>query len=623
MTNSKSKTNNKEPGNTQSSFSIYSIAKTAAIYAVAIAACLLATVWVLKLWRADLSVPFVYQGDAFVNSVWIKGIIDNGWYLFNNYVGAPAGLAMADFPTSDNLHFFLIKVISLFAGDYAVTMNIFFLATFPLTTVSSLFVFRKLNISYPVAIFGSLLYTFLPYHLFRGESHLFLAAIYVIPLTSLLILRIGSETPPFIKDKKNSGERYDLLSPRAAGYVLVAILTASAGIYYAFFACFFLIAAGAYAASRRRSLKRLYVALIAFGIVIVALFINLSPSFIYEYEHGKNEEATRRYEIESEIYGMTIGQLILPITDHRVGFMADLKSKQLQEGGYKGVRAYFINENDLSSLGLIGSIGLLFSLVWLIFARRRDIDKEKLDLPMLDTLGVLNILGILLATVGGFSLLFAMLVSPSIRSYNRISPYIAYFSILVVLVILEGLRRRYIKSRLQSLAFYTILLSVLIAGVLDQTTNGMVPIYSVNATVYASDESFIKTIENEMPDQAQIFQLPYMPFPESGAVNHMASYEPFRAYLHSSRLHWSYGVIKGREGDLWQRDVSVEPTSQMIQDLVAAGFTGIYVNRYGYTDYAVGIQRELETALNEKPLANADNTLLFFNMTDYAKKTNH
>lgn len=610
----------KAPGNAQSSFSVGLKTKTAAIYAAAIAACLLATLWVLKLWQADLSVPFVYKGDGLVNSVWIKGIIDNGWYLYNNYVGAPTGLAMADFPTADNLHFFLIKVISLFTGNYAITMNIFFLATFPLTTIVSLYVFRKLNISYPTAVFGSLLYTFLPYHLFRGESHLFLAAIYVIPLTSLLILRIGSESPPFIKQEKKSGETYDLWSSRTIGYVLVALLTASAGIYYAFFACFFLTAAGAYAAYRRKSLKRLYVAGIAIGIIGAVLLINLAPNLLYQNKYGKNEEAAKRLPIESEIFGMTISQMVLPITGHRVGFMADLKTEIIQGAAYVHETSVFVNENDGSSLGLIGSIGLLFSLGWLIFGRKRDVDEEKMDLTMLDTLGVLNVLGILLATMGGFGLIFALLVSPDIRGYNRISPYIAFFSIMVVLVILESLRRKHFKTSEKGLIFYVILLTILIVGILDQTSSSMVPSYSSNGKDYTSDDTFIKKIENEMPAQAQIFQLPYMAFPESWPVNQMTNYDHFRAYLHSSTLRWSYGVMKGRQGDTWQRNVSAEPTAQLIKDLALAGFSGVYINRAGYSDKAAKIEQELQTALNEKPLTNSNDTLLFFNMTDYAKK---
>lgn len=621
----KKNTKRKPPGsaksNKQAGFSIDFKGMTAIVYAATIAASLLITGWVFKIWQADIAVPFVYGGDSLVNGIWIKGIIDNGWFFYNNYLGAPTGLVMADFPTSDNFHFLLIKVISLFTEDFAVSMNVFYLATFPLTTAASLFVFRKLNVSYPTAIFGSLLYTFLPYHLLRSEGHLFLAAIYIIPLTSLLILRINSETPPFIESRKAGVETFSYWSWRTAGYVLVCLITASAGIYYAFFACCFLISIGAYAAIRRKSLKRLSVAVIAIAIIGVALLVNLAPSLSYQQKYGKSEAAANRYPVESEIWGMTISQLVMPITGHRIDFLADLKTEQfLDEGRYPGARFFYGNENDQSSLGLIGSIGFLFSLGWLIFAGRCYFNKEKLDVPMIDTLGFLNVWGVLLATVGGFSLIFALLISPDIRAYNRISPYIAFFSIMVVLVILESARRKYVKTREKSLIFHVILLIILILGILDQTSNSMVPFYRASNQAYASDEAFIKEIEKVMPDQGQIFQLPYMAFPESPPVNKMMGYEHFKAYLHSDKLRWSFGVMNGRQGDLWQRKVSAEPTTQLVSDLITAGFSGVYINRAGYSDNAARIEQELEALLSEKPLKNSNNTLLFFNLTEYANK---
>ena len=195
--------------------------------------------WVLQLWNAHLSVPLVYDGDAtgdeLFNGLLIKGIIDNGWYLNNGFVGAPTGLDLFDFPMADNLHFLLIRFISLFAGSWPATMNIFYLATFPLAVVTSLFVFRRLHVSTPIAVVGSVLFAFLPYHFQRGELHLFLAGIYVIPLSCLLVLRMCVGAPPFLR-QDDGGEAYDFRSRRTLGYVIVALFTASVGIYCAAFA---------------------------------------------------------------------------------------------------------------------------------------------------------------------------------------------------------------------------------------------------------------------------------------------------------------------------------------------------------------------------------------------------
>lgn len=60
-------------------------------YAAAFAICTQILIWVMKLWLADLHVPFVYTGDALHVSAWIKGIVDNGWYLQNGFIGVPFG----------------------------------------------------------------------------------------------------------------------------------------------------------------------------------------------------------------------------------------------------------------------------------------------------------------------------------------------------------------------------------------------------------------------------------------------------------------------------------------------------------------------------------------------------
>src|SRR5438034_6838047 len=66
-------------------------------------------VLVMRLWRADLTVPLAYEHDSFPVLMWTKTIIDNGWWLTNQYVGAPVQLEMHDYPTNCNLHFAVLK----------------------------------------------------------------------------------------------------------------------------------------------------------------------------------------------------------------------------------------------------------------------------------------------------------------------------------------------------------------------------------------------------------------------------------------------------------------------------------------------------------------------------------
>lgn len=587
-----------------------SVMRTTGVYAAAFVLSLLVLVWVLKLWRADLSVPFVYAGDGLAGQAVVKGIIDNNWIFYNDFLGAPGQLQMFDFPSADSVHLLLIKALTLFDSNSAVVMNLFYFGTYPLTVVTSLFAFRRLKISSPVALVGSLLFAFLSYHIVKGEGHLFLAGIYIIPLSLLLILRICSGNPPFIKRDHSGAETFDFWNPRALGYGFIALLTGSGGLYYAFFACFLMVAAGVYASVTHKSVKRLIVAGIMTGIIAASLLANFLPSIIYLHSYGTNPAVAQRDWHEAELFSTSITQMIMPVTGHRIGYLESLKAR-FTEGGF--------NESDAASLGFVGSVGLLFLLGWLVFARGRDVKKDGY-LHMLDTVSILNFFAVLLGIFGGLGLLFAFLVSPEIRAYNRVSVYIAFLSILGLLYLLEIVRHKYFKSAIRRYTFFGILAVILAVGLLDQTNPGMVPDYASLEKAYASDETYFRGIEKTLPPGAMVFQLPYVPFPENPQVNNMGDYEHLRAYVHTDTVHWSYGAMKGRATDNWQQLVTREATNQFLQDLARSGFCGVYLNRNGYADGGATIEKELENELNDKPVTNDNGTLLFFDMTDYNKR---
>lgn len=585
--------------------------RAAAAYLLTVLVTLIVLIWVLKLWQADLAVPFVYAGDgAFVSSA-IKGMIDNGWHFHNQYLGAPSGQTMLDYPTADNLHFLLIKAIGLFAPSFGVAINLFFLATFPLTAITSLFVFRRLRIAYPIAMMGSLLFTFLPNHIFRGEGQLFLSAIFIIPLSVLAIVRVCAGTPPFMKKSDSGALAFDFFSLRTAGYLAIALLTASAGLYYAFFAAFLLALAGLYAAMMNRSLKRLIVAGIIVMVIAAGLVANMFPSILYTYRYGKNEAVAQRQWWEADMYSTSIAHLLLPVSNHRVEFLRELKSNFMR-GVY--------GENVASSLGIVGSGGLLFLAGWVVLTKRRYLNRGNDSyFRELDAVGALNLFAILVGTVGGLGTLFAYLVSPQIRAYNRISMYIGLFSIMGVLLALEVLREKYVSSEWRRQVFYGILLLILLGGIFDQTNSSMVPDYAALNQAYKQDEAFFQKVEASQPPQAMIFQLPYVAFPESPPVVSMGDYDHLKAYLHTKTLRWSYGAMKGREGDRWLQAVSQEPASQFLKDLAEAGFSGVYIDRYGYADRAAQIEQQLESELGVKPLVDDNNRRLFFDMRGYAR----
>ena len=73
---------------------------------------MLCAAWVLRLWRADLTVPLRYApvDDTKFYLMLVKGIIEHGWYMSNSSLGAPFGQHLYDYPQgADNLNLLIIR----------------------------------------------------------------------------------------------------------------------------------------------------------------------------------------------------------------------------------------------------------------------------------------------------------------------------------------------------------------------------------------------------------------------------------------------------------------------------------------------------------------------------------
>jgi len=346
-------------------------------------------------------------------------------------------------------------------------------------------------------------------------------------------------------------------------------------------------------------------AFVFIGITTATILINLSPSLIYLRQHG-HAEAIVRNPGEAETYGLRISQLILPITVHRI-HSVDLFKRF--HNSY-----VLVTENDSASLGLIGSIGFLGLLAQLLY--RKEIIAN--DRGLFHDLSALNIFAVLLATIGSFGLLFSLYVSPAIRCYNRISIYIAFFSLMAVGYGLESIYRRTRTTRSRTI-FYVFLAVALVGGTWDQTSTWYVPTYSSNKAEFVNDEVFVNRIEASIPANSMIFQLPYIQFPEVPRVEKMYDYDHLRGYVHSKNLRWSFGTIKNRDTDRAQQRVASLPPEQLVQELVFGGFTGLYLDRLGYQDQGAAMEAEFSKILQAQPLSSPNGRLLFYNLSDYGR----
>ncbi|RAV13791.1 hypothetical protein DQG23_32420 [Paenibacillus contaminans] len=568
--------------------------------------CAVVMYYVLKLQQFQLRIPYVYNGDGLSTGLVIKGMVDNGWINVNEYVGAPSRLEMYDYPLGgDNLHYLMMKFISLFSSDYAVVMNLYFLLTFPLVMISSMFVFKHFKIPFIPSLMGSLLFTFIPYHIIR-TGHLFLVAYYFVPLIIMIILWLSIHDDLILKKEETTRKiKLNIFNRKSLFSICVCILISAAGVYYAFFSCFFLIVIGTFTSMFKKKLLPFLVSCILVTVIAGGLILNISPSLYNKYANGGNGEVASRNALESETYGLKIIQLILPVTYHRVSWLAEKKES------YNN-KAQFVNENDSSSLGIIGAFGFLASLF--IFLFRKNSIKNTIG----QNLGLMNISAVLLGTIGGFGTIVAVLLTAQIRSYNRISLFIAFFSIFIIMIFLKKINENYVTNTLRRVSFSICVILIAVFGLYDQTRDSLVPSEIIKKE-FNSDRDFVKQIESQLPAESMVFQLPYVTFPEGETLQNMGNYDLAKGYIHSSSLRWSFGGMRNREGDLWQRALIQRPVNEVLEKLSIVGFKGIYIDRNGYSqEFANKVEKEIHSILKVDPLVSSDKRLVYYSLEEYS-----
>jgi phosphoglycerol transferase len=580
--------------------------RTLGCYLAALGVCLLVLGAVFDLRAETRKSPFAYQGDTMFYHLMAKSITDGGWFLDVPLLGAPGGLNLRDVPTSDNnLHALMLWLLARRTSDYPVVLNNFFLLSFPLVFLPALLVMRHFGVGWPVSVCGALLYAFAPFHFTRGQHHLFLSAYWPVPLAVLMMLWVSR----------------DGLWPKHAGHLawrsgrlwsslLICLVLASTGFYYAFFAGFFVFVAGMVAALRDRSWRRVWPALGLIVVIGAGLAGNLWPSLAHFREAGTAVPA-RRQASEADEYALRIAQLLLPVNGHRLAAFEGLKNE------YN--RRALINENAHASLGCAGALGFL-GLVWWFFVRKPSVEgwHEPGSQGLLHHLSIFNLAGLLLGTMGGFGSLVAFFGFPQVRGYNRISVFLSFFALFALALWLDDLLHRHASSwRRRGMACLALAAATLLA-LADQVSPRMLPDYERVATQFASDEAFVREIEVRMPRGAQIFQLPFMPFPEGWpASSRMRDYDLLRGYLHSDHLRWSYGTVRGREANAWLRQTAAKPADQLLETLIWAGFSGVYIDRYGFDEGGEWVERGLYAVLQEPPVESPDRRLAFYDLTRY------
>ena len=564
-------------------------------YVIVVVLCLLILVPAWHLRGADLTVPLGVVSDFNLSQALVANFVRDGHYYVNPLLGAPGEQELYDFPLPHWTHLILFGIVRLITRDPGLAINLLFFVSYPLVAVTSLYAFCSLRVSTGLAIAGAVLYTFIPFHQLRNEGHLIYSFYYVVPLMALVAVWVSTGHELFRFARKNTNTSGPWISRDGLVSLLVCILCGWDNPYYAFFGVAMLAVGALLGWLRHGDRRTLLVAVVLVGVLTASFGIGLLPNILYVHQNGRVNVAGRM-PVESETYALTLIQLLAPVTNHRIPALANWKNKF-------NAQAVLVNENDKAALGVVGAAGLLALLVCL-FARRCP--------EVLYSLSVMNLFCVLLGTIGGFGAVFSFVISPQLRGFNRISVYISFFSIAAVLLVLDLLVSTLNGKVPRSVGMVVLPSLLLLIGIPDQVPRGLMSGRKQVEAQFKQEERFVRQIQAEVPLHSMVFQLPYFPFPETQPIHDITDYEEMRGYLHSGSLRWSYGAMKGREPDQWLAAVSRQPVGQMLCSVAAAGFAGIYIDRFGYSDRAAVLESKLRSLLGNEPIVSEGGRLSFF-----------
>ena len=506
----------------------------------------------------DFNILDSMTGDGFGIYVYVKGIQEHGllgvW--LNNRIGMPDGSALIDYPAMGNIEVIIIWIISWFTDSFTKIVYVFLILSFVFDGIAMSLLMRKLHFNNEVSFVFSCLFSFAPYHFYRYLVHMTLILYVSIPIA----LYLGGYIIGIVHEDK----KWKLL-------VSSILLGMGYGYYYAFG---LIILAVAYLIklvrleNKREILREIWVG----ASVLIAVFVGLLPKFIYTLMNGSNLEAGKRFFFEQETYGLKIINLLLPVTYSRVESLRRLTESYISSG------APLVNENHTASLGIIGSVGfivLCFAFI-ISFANREKCNGDRWKL--IDYLSIITLTFVLVSAIGGFGEIFNWAVTSQIRCYNRSSILLTCTSLLMVAILMNMIRD---KNRWISVI---ICILTLLVGMYDQVN--ILPDHWQDGVRGTQEmyESYFDRVEGALSENAMVYQLPYMEYPEAGYVNNVSDYKLFAGYLFTDTLRWSYGAVRGRNEYARELNIDRGMSYRFLAKIKEAGFEAVYIDLDGYAD---------------------------------------
>ena len=569
---------------------------------------LIAVVIVFQLWNRDINVPISYQNDGLGAVATVKGMIEGEGIWHRSYWSAP--MEEDNYMVDYILPLMIIRVIILFVKDAAVVINIFWILTYILTAITTYLFLRKLGIRYSIAIFGSIIYNFLPYHYMRIE-HFWLCGCYIIPLCLWLIMDAAGVVS--YEQKQNVFLIGKLkVTKRQIVNLVLGLLIGLNGIYYSVFAVMLIMVMAFFNCISKKDIKKIAVGVydtIAIFAPIVLFYV--MPTVLWGNSMMSEAAATRNiYDIER--YALKVAALFFPVQGHRIKALADFTE-------YYSEVFNLTNENCTVILGIIMSIGLVLSLLG-VFCK----SLYKTDHELVKCMGQINIVIILIACQGGLAAYIGIFVTTAIRCFNRMSIFIALASLTVVCISLENAIvhwkiKRYIElAGISALALF---------GIWDQTSAEYATYslytadkisyewsYDEKEKDYYSLKNYFADIKQLVGEDAIIYMLPREPY--YGPDN--KPFAAIKSYVCSNGLRWSYSEWNAGYKKYFKK-IEETGVESLLNTISVLDMSGVLVDSQSYSteEEFSDVCQKIEILTGEKPVIDESGELYFYDIVNY------
>jgi phosphoglycerol transferase len=511
-------------------------------------------------------IPIHYEGDGIFVAAITKAYADGDMALFGpkriERLNAPYYSILDDWPITEDILFYAMGKLARWTGVFA-AVNIAFLIASLLAGITFYISARILKYNWIFAWTISLSYAFAPLLFYRSVGHITLAYYWVIPLGIICIYKCMH-----LKHRNMS-------VPLCLVIISTGIAIGIQNAYYAWM-LFQISALSIVFSFINREYKSCKYLIVFCSLIGIGFLLMNMDSIICRLVNGANAGAVERRLVELDIHGLRIPSLFIPSINHRISMLANWSKSH-----YYGLMT--VGEYSAPYLGIVGICGFLIVLAQGI----RALIRKKCAMAGMTFLELLWVFAY--SCSGGINLLLGVFGLILFRAGNRYSIFVLTISLLGLC---KFLSRRCPKV-LQMPCVALIAIIVFIDQIPDQVSKNT--LIDMKARVSA-DKELVEKIETRLKVGEMVFQLPFCTAPETPPFANMLPYEHYTPYVHSYTTRWSYGAIKGRGIEMWQRDVENMKPIDMVRNLQQYGFSAIYISRRGYSDRGESLIKSLHDA---------------------------